>query len=160
MKNIVLIAASLVFLLLSCDLEAKAGLGKLTVTSGSGDELVIKHGLFHRKTLVEDRFGDGFATTHSIFGSKSKEINLLGNGVRYRRGILGLSDTEAHTLLGDRVSSHKGLIYRNTQVDLSGVNQLLHHCLNPQTSQDAPAPKTLPEPQDTALPRLKPNDLN
>jgi hypothetical protein len=44
------------------------GLGKFTVTDGSGDQVVVKHGLFGHKTVVNDRLGDGFERSRSIFG--------------------------------------------------------------------------------------------
>jgi len=120
---------------------AKAGWGKLTVESGAGDEFVVKHGLFGHKTEARDRLGDGFVKSHSILGTKTEEISLLGNGVRYHKGLLGFSSASAHTMLGDNLTSHKGLLMRTTNVNLSGINSLLGNYLHPQAASVAPGPQ-------------------
>jgi hypothetical protein len=139
---------------------AEAGWGKMTIDSGAGDQVVVKHGLLGRKTVVEDRLGDGFATSHSIIGTKTTEVSVLGNGVRYHKGLLGFSSASAHTMLGDSLSTHKGLFYRTTNVNVSGINSLLGHYLHPESAINAPLPQGGGVPVPEANQRLEPPQLN
>jgi len=158
-KNIFL---SFSFLALSVQstLPVLAGWGKFTIDSGSGDQVEVKHGLFGRKTVVKDRLGDGFASSHSILGTKSTEASVLGNGVRYHKGLLGFSSASAHTMLGDSITTHKGLFTRNTNVNVSGINSLLGRYIHPPAPVGQGAP--MPDPADAAEPirRLSPPGLN
>lgn len=148
--------------LLAWQAPAHAGWGKLTVTTGAGDQVVVKRGLFGRKTVVQDRLGDNFSTSHGWFGTKSTEANVLGNGIRYNKGLFGISSASAHTLLGDNLESHKGLFYRNTNVNLSGINSLVGQYLGGGASGAAAdqASQAGAGQGQTPLPRLNAPDLN
>lgn len=141
MKNSIFAPLLLCVLLSQLGQPVKAGWGKLTVDSGGGDELTVKHGLFGHKTEVKDRLGDGFVKSHSIFGTKTEEISVLGNGIKYHKGLLGFSSASGHTMFGDSLSSHKNPLYRTTNVNMSGINSLLGNYLHPQPSTAAPLPQ-------------------
>jgi hypothetical protein len=123
----------ILFMLLLSNQRALAKWGTTTVTDDNGEQVVVKHGLFGKKTIVKDRFGDGVANSKSIFGlTKDTQVNVLGNDVRVHKGLFGFSKTEGHDILGDSVSSKKNLLYHNTNVNLSGVNNLLNKYLGPK----------------------------
>jgi hypothetical protein len=155
-------ALAVAFALCSYSQEARAGWGKLTLSTGGGEEVEIKHGLFGHKTMAKDRLGDAFESSHSIFGTKTKEIAVLGNGIRYHKGILGLSDAEAHTMLGDSATSHKGFLFRTTNVNLGGINSLFGHYVRgnaPGLPNDVPMVPASQDPLPKELPSIKPPDL-
>jgi hypothetical protein len=131
----------LVVLLFQVGQPAKAGWGKLTVDSGSGDGFVVKHGLFGHKTEVHDRLGDGFVKSRSILGTKTEGVSVLGNGLTYHKGLLGFSSGSAHTMLGDNLTTHGNPLFRTTNVNLRGINSLLGNYLHgPQPASVAPGP--------------------
>jgi len=140
---------------------ARADLSKVTVTTGAGDKVVVKHGLFGRKTtIVKDRFGDGFASSKGILGTKNTEVNVLGNRVHSHKGILGTSETSGQTILGDSFQSHKGLLGRDTNINLSGVNSLLNRYLSPKsTDGSSQLPKLAPDFKSMPAPNNQ-SDLN
>ena len=104
-----------------------------------------------KKTVVQDRWGDGFAHKKSIFGlTKDTEVSALGNDVHSHKGLFGFGKTEGQDMLGDTFTSHKNLLYRNTNVNLSGVNGLLDKYFGPKNSLNAPInPTTLNPAQAT-----------
>jgi hypothetical protein len=142
-KNIV---GAFLFLALAfpLTLPAEADWGKLTVQTGAGDEFVLKHGLLGRKMEAKDRLGDGFAKSHGILGTKSEEVSVLGNGLRYHKGILGFSSTSAHTMLGDSLTTHKNPLFHTTNVNVSGINQLVSHYLGARLSPSVLNQPTMP----------------
>jgi hypothetical protein len=103
----------------------------LSITDGAGEQVQIKHSLFGRnKTVMRDRFGDGFAQQNGFFGSKASEVSVLGNRVMHKKGLLGNSETDAITIFGANMVTKKGIFgRRTTAVDLSGTNQLIHSFL-------------------------------
>jgi len=123
----------ILFVLLWSNQFALAKWGTVTVTDDNGEEIVVKHGLFGKKTIVKDRFGNGVESKKSIFGlTKDTEVNAVGNDVHVHKGLFGFSKTEGHDILGDTVTSKKNLLYSNTNVNLSGVNDLLNKYLRPK----------------------------
>lgn len=128
-------------LLLEQGLPAFAHWGKFTITDNNGEEVVVKHGLFGKKTVVEDRWGDGFAHSRSIFGlTKDTKVSALGNDVHVHKGLFGFGKTEGQDMLGDTFTSHKNLLYRNTNVNLSGVNGLMSKFFGPKQVPPAGMP--------------------
>ena len=103
----------------------------LSITDGAGEQVQIKHSLFGRnKTVMKDRFGDGFAQQNGLFGSKASEASVLGNRVMHKKGLLGNTETDASTIFGANMVTKKGIFgRRTTAVDLSGTNQLIHSFL-------------------------------
>ena len=146
--------------LIASQVPAYAGWGKLTIQDGGGEQVVVKRGLFGRKTVIKDRLGDGFSTSHGLLGTKSAEVSVLGNGIRYNKGLFGITSTaSAHTLLGDSLDSHKGLLYRNTNVNLSGINSLVGHYLGGGANVAA-GQANQPGAGQAPLPRLNAPDTN
>jgi hypothetical protein len=120
-------------------LPAFAGWGKFTLTDNNGEQVVVKHGLFGKKTIVKDRFGDGFEHNKSIFGlTKDTKVSALGNDVHVHKGLFGFGKTEGQDMLGDTVTSNKNLLFRNTNVNLSGVNGLVDKYFGPKNINNPP----------------------
>ncbi len=118
---------------LICPLPSFAGWGKTTVTDNNGEEVTVKHGLFGKKTIVKDRWGDGVEHNRSIFGlSKDTKVSALGNDVHVHKGLFGFSKVEGQDMLGDKWSSSKNPLFGNTKVDLSGVNRIVDKYFGPK----------------------------
>ena len=127
------LASMAVLITLAPTLPVFAKWGKVTVTDSSGEEVVVKHGLFGKKTLVKDRFGDGFQNKKSIFGlTKDTQVSALGNDVHVHKGLFGFGKTEGKDMFGDKISSNKNPFYRNTNIDLSGANKMFTKYFAPQ----------------------------
>jgi hypothetical protein len=108
------------------DSPALAKWGKFTITDDNGEQVVVKHGLFGKKTIVKDRWGDGFEHKRSIFGlTKDTQVSAVGNDVHVHKGLFGFGKTEGQDMLGDTISSHNNPLYHNTNVNLSGVNNVI-----------------------------------
>ena len=76
--------------------------GNLTVTTGAGDGLSIKHGWFGtRDVKVKDRLGDQFERKKGLFSRKT-EANLLGNQVETKKGLLSGTTVNASDMFGDQ----------------------------------------------------------
>lgn len=133
----------LVPIILLSNQSALAKWGTFTMTDENGEQVKVKHGLFGKKTIVKDRFGNGVATKQGIFGiNKDTQVSAVGNNVQVHKGLLG-SQTEVEDMLGDKITSNKNLLYSNTNVDLSGVNRLLNKYFGPKMgnpSTIAPVP--------------------
>lgn len=110
-----------------------------TLSSGFGEEISVKQGWFgRREKVVKDRLGDQFIEKKGLFGSKTTEINLLGNKLKKKKSWFGQSQWEGSTILGDSVTSKKGLFgRRKTEVDLSGVASALKALVGPRASTSA-----------------------
>jgi hypothetical protein len=157
---LVILSGLVAFLNSATPALAWLGLGKFTMTDGSGDQVVVKHGLFGRKTVVTDRFGNGVETSRSIFGlTKDTKVGVLGNEVHSHKGLFGFSKTESQSMLGDTVTSNKNPLYGNTNINLKGVDGLLSGYMQPKQanlpmaapippyqSQSYNAPSSSPEP--------------
>jgi hypothetical protein len=127
-------------LLLGNNAPALAGLGKFTITDGSGDQVVVKHGLFGRKISYKDRYGNNLEKSRSIFGlTKDTKVGVLGNEMHSHKGLFGFSKTEGHSILGDSVTSSKNPFYRNTNVNLSGVDGFLKNSMQSKQANIPPA---------------------
>jgi hypothetical protein len=109
--------------------NAQAKAQDLSITNGKGEEIVIKSG---RSKVIKDRFGNGYASKKGWFRKNEKDVSILGNQYKSKKGLLGGSKTEATTILGDKVVSKKGwfgLGRRKTTVDLSGTTQAVEQLL-------------------------------
>ncbi len=149
------LASMAVIVTLATNSPALAKWGKVTVTDNNGEEMVVKHGLFGKKTYVKDRFGDGFQNKKSIFGlTKDTQVSALGNDVHVHKGLFGFGKTEGKDMFGDKISSNKNPFYRNTKVDLSGANNLFTKYFAPQKI----APPTV-DPNAVSHPQALPGAL-
>lgn len=145
----------LLIILLSLGLPALAKWGTFTMTDDNGDQVIVKHGLFGKKTIVKDRYGDGFANSKSIFGlTKDTQVGVLGNEVHAHKGLFGFGKTEGHDVLGDTVSSKNNPLYRNTNVNLSGANSFLNKFFAPKPS--SPVNPTNMPGQVGSMPNMQP----
>lgn len=104
-----------------------SGWGNTSLTTGSGDEITIKNGLFGSKTrVVKDRLGDKYVSKRGLFGNTEKEIGVFGNSYKKKKGIFGGRETEVTTIFGDSLKTKKNLFgYRSTQIDAGGVTSLV-----------------------------------
>jgi hypothetical protein len=111
---------------------AIARLGKFTITDGSTEQVSVKYGLFGHKVIVKDKLGNGYEGSRSIFGlTKDTRVGVLGNEVHSHKGLFGFSKTDVHTILGDTVTSNKNPIYRNTNINLQGIDGLMSKYTQP-----------------------------
>jgi hypothetical protein len=78
-------------------------------------------------------------------------VSALGNGVKVHKGLFGFGKTEGQDILGDSFTSNKNPIYRNTNVDLSGVSNLIDKYFAPKN--------TAPDPSNFTPARL-PSQIN
>jgi len=162
--------------------NALAKWGTVSVTDGSGEQIEVKHGLFSKKTIIKDRYGDGVQHSRTIFGlSKDTQVGVAGNEVSVHKGLFGFGKTEGHDLLGDSVSSSKNPLFSKTNIDLSGANNLMSKIFSKtsSTSQFNPSipvqpssfgspPVNIPPPvldptnksSDTRIPRIESNNQN
>src|SRR5947207_601414 len=100
---------------LACGQTSSARGNDWTLTTGMGDGVQVKHGWFGRKSVVvKDRLGDGYATKKGLFGTTQSEANVLGNTFTKKKGLLGGSDIEGHTIFGDTITTKKGIFGRRT----------------------------------------------
>jgi hypothetical protein len=156
--------------------------GTVSITDGSGEQVQVKHGLFSKKTIVKDRYGDGFQHSRSIFGlTKDTQVGAIGNEVHVHKGLFGFGKTEGHDILGDSVSSSKNPLFSKTNIDLSGANNLVSKIFSktsstPQLNPSIPAqpgsfaspPVNVPPPvidstnksSETRIPRIESNNQN
>jgi hypothetical protein len=121
-----------------CSQPSTARGNDLIITDGQGEGVQIKHGWFGKKqVLVKDRLGNGYASKRGWFGTSESEANVMGNTFRKKKGLLGGSQIEGSTILGDRISTKKGIFGRSTTtIDASGVSRLIKGLLN----DDKPVP--------------------
>jgi hypothetical protein len=139
-KSILFFVYILIIVLLT-GRSALARWGTLSMTDDKGDQVLVKHGLLGKKTMVKDRNGNGFKHSRSIFGlTKDTQVGVLGNEAHVHKGLLGFGKTEGHDILGDSISSKKNPLFRNTNVNLSGANAFVEKMLSPKT----PLPQTNP----------------
>lgn len=109
------------------DVQAKGQ--DLSITNGKGEEIIIKSG---KSKEIKDRFGNAYVAKKGLFRKNEKDVSILGNQYKSKKGLLGGSKTEATTILGDKVVSKKGwfgLGRRKTTVDLSGTTQAVGQLL-------------------------------
>lgn len=99
----------------------------LVIKDGFGEQVVVKHGWFGKKTVtVKDRLGDGYTTNKGLFGTKEQSVNILGNGFTRKKGLFGGSQINGSTILGDKITTKKGIFgRRTTEVDVSGASQAI-----------------------------------
>ncbi len=111
---------------------AIARLGKFTITDGTTDRVSVKYGLFGHKIIVKDALGNGYEGSRSIFGlTKDTRVGVLGNEVHAHKGLFGFSKVEARSILGDTVTSNNNPIYRNTNINLQGLDGLMSKYTQP-----------------------------
>ena len=147
MTKSVLISAALLVCLTSTNSPVLAKWGQVTITDNNGEEGIVKHGLFGKKTYVKDRYGNGFKSKKSIFGlTKDTQVSALGNDVHVHKGLFGFGKTEGQDMLGDTVTSNKNIFYRNTNVNLSGANNLFNKYFGPQKQPPSLNPNALNNP--------------
>jgi len=132
-----------------------AGFGKTTITDESGEEVVVKHGLFSHKTMVKDRLGNVYERKRGLFGTKDTKVDVLGNEVHTHKGLFGFSNTDAHSILGDSVTSKKNPLYRDTNVNVKGVSGLLNKYFKSKQTNIPLAPSgTINQGQPESLPAI------
>lgn len=114
--------------------------GDIEVKSGQGEVFNIKHNLFGRQNVVaRDRLGNKFEHQAGLLGDTKANVQVLGNGIEAKKGILGNKSYTASTILGDKVETKRswfGLGRRKTTVDLSGTAGLVNQLLNVKLNKD------------------------
>ncbi len=142
-----------------CTSPTFAGWGKFTLTDDNGEQVTVKHGLFGKKTIVKDRWGDGFEHNRSIFGlTKDTKVSAIGNDVHVHKGLFGFSKTQGQDMLGDTVTASKNPLFHNTNVNLSGVNGLLDKYLGPKKLNSPPVdPSVLKQGLNDPAQNFKPS---
>ena len=92
-----------------------------------------KSGFFgNKKFKAQDRLGDKIEESRGILGNEHEEMQMLGNGFAYNRGIFGTKSLSGGTMLGDKFETHRmlfGIGPRITRVDLSGTTGLAEQFL-------------------------------
>ncbi len=145
-----LIVVSIIIAIYLNGMPAFAKWGTFSMTDEHDDQVTVKHGLFGKKTIVKDRYGNGFKHSKSIFGlTKDTQVGVLGNEMHVHKGLFGFGKTEGHDIFGDTVTSKKNLLYRNTNIDLSGVDDFLSKKFAakpalPQPSSNPPGQELVP----------------
>ncbi len=140
-----------------CSPAAIAKWGTFKITDDSGDEVMVHHGLFGKKTVVKDRNGDGFSHSRSIFGlTKDTQAGALGNDIHVHKGLFGFGKTEGQDMLGDTVNSKSNPLFRNTNIDLSGANNMVSKFFG-KHKPVVPNNFSPPVPQSESLPSASSN---
>jgi len=112
---------------------SQARSGDITIETGKGEALELKHNLFGQRSFaVQDRLGNKISNEKGLFGNSKVGVGLLGNEYERKKNIFGSKSIKASDMFGDKIESKRswfGLGRRKTKINLSGTTGLINQAL-------------------------------